>query len=188
MKQRVRKRYKHSSLDAQLRQERMIREASSIHEARLAGVNAPSILGMDLAKNSIVMTYVDGELARDGLEEMNHAEILTLLGKLGILVGRLHVAGIVHGDLTTSNVVVADDGVPFLLDFGMSHRSTEAEDRGVDLHLLQRSISISHPRYTPSQFKAVSLGYRRAVGEETSSATLRKAAEIARRGRYFAIR
>ncbi len=188
VKKRIRKKYRHSDLDAQIRRARTIGEASLMHEAKVAGAKAPSILGIDLDENLIVMTFVDGDLARDSLDEMPRSESAGLFEELGNQVGHLHLGGVVHGDLTTSNLVITRMGVPFILDFGMAYRSLEAEDRGVDLHLLQRSIATSHATDPLYCIKAVSRGYKRVAGEEMASSTFRKAAEIARRGRYFAIR
>ena len=134
------------------------------------------------------MTFVDGLVARDAIDTMKDSRRHHLLEELGRQVGFLHSAGIVHGDLTTSNIILPDDGKPFIIDFGMATKSSEAEDRGTDLHLLQRSLIATHALEATSSFKRVAKGYREAAGEETTRSSLRKAAEIARRGRYFAIR
>jgi len=80
------------------------------------------------------------------------------------------------------------DEKPFMIDFGMSRKSTDREDHGSDLHLLQRSLVATHALDPTSSLKRVAKGYREVVGEEMAKLSLRKAAEIARRGRYFAIR
>src|SRR6266699_2660859 len=103
-------------------------------------------------------------------------------------IAMTHTAGIVHGDLTTSNVIVSPSGPPFIVDFGMSRRSIEPEDRGVDLHLLQRSIIASHRQNPSSMMNSMIRGYEEITGKKIASSTWRKAREIARRGRYFAIR
>ena len=171
VKRRVRKAYRHEGLDA-----------------KIAGARTPSILGLDLERCSIIMTFVDGAVARDAIDTMSDSRRLTLLEELGREVGFLHSAGIVHGDLTTSNIILPENGKPFMIDFGMATKSSEPEDRGTDLHLLQRSLIATHALDAASSFKRVAKGYREDAGEETTRSSLRKAAEIARRGRYFAIR
>jgi TP53 regulating kinase-like protein len=188
VKRRVRKAYRNEELDAKIRKERTVKESSAIHDAKIAGARTPSILGLDLERYSIIMTFVDGAVARDAIDTMNNSSRLTLLEELGRQVGFLHSAGIVHGDLTTSNIILPEDGKPFIIDFGMATKSSEAEDRGTDLHLLQRSLIATHALDATSSFKRVAKGYHEAAGEETTRSSLRKAAEIARRGRYFAIR
>jgi TP53 regulating kinase and related kinases len=188
VKRRVRKAYRNEGLDAKIRKERTVKEASAIREAKIAGARAPSILGLDLERYSIIMTFIDGTVARDAIDSMGDSRRLALLEELGRQIGFLHSAGIVHGDLTTSNIILPDEGRPFLIDFGMATRTSEPEDCGTDLHLLQRSLSATHALDATSSFKKVAKGYRESAGETIAESSLRKAAEIARRGRYFAIR
>ena len=187
VKRRVRKSYRNEQLDDGIRRERTVKESSVIHESKLAGARTPSILGLDLEHSSIVMTFVEGSLARNVVDTMGKTERGSLLDELGRQVGYLHSAGIVHGDLTTSNIILSSDSEPFLIDFGMAERSLEAEDFGTDLHLLQRSLTATHALDPVSSLRKVAKGYREIVGKDAEP-NLRKAAEIARRGRYFAIR
>jgi TP53 regulating kinase-like protein len=188
VKKRVRKPYRHEQLDASIRKERTIKEASAIRDAKVAGARLPSILGLDIERFTIIMTFIDGLLARDIVDTTSGARRLALLEELGRQVGFLHAAGITHGDLTTSNIIVPEDGKPFMIDFGMARKSTDHEDHGSDLHLLQRSLIATHALDPTSSVRRVAKGYREVVGEEMARSSLRKAAEIARRGRYFAIR
>src|SRR5437867_7234198 len=188
IKRRVRKEYRNPTLDQQIRHDRTISEASRIHEAKTAGARVPSIVRVDVENHAIAMIHLDGKVARECLDDMGINESRKLLRSIGEQIGLLHTGGIVHGDLTTSNVIVSPFGAPFIVDFGMSRRSIEAEDRGVDLHLLQRSIVASHLRDTSPLIKAMTRGYGRTAGEKVLRSSLAKAREIARRGRYFAIR
>lgn len=187
VKRRVRKSYRNEQLDAGIRKERTVRESSIIHESKIAGTRTPSILGLDLEHSSIIMTFVEGSIARDVVDSMIGTERSSILEELGRQVGHLHSAGIVHGDLTTSNIILSSDSEPFLIDFGMAGRSTEPEDFGTDLHLLQRSLTATHALDPASSLRRVAKGYREVVGKDAEP-SLRKAAEISRRGRYFAIR
>ncbi len=188
IKRRVRKNYRAPELDARIRRERTIKEATALHEAKRAGVRSPVLLSLDVEKHSIVMTRVEGTAARDGLDRLNQRANQAVFRELGRQVALLHQGGIVHGDLTSSNIIIAQENVPFILDFGMSSYSSEAEDRGVDLHLLKRSIATSHAIDTESCSKEVWAGYREVLGANEASRSFRKTAEIARRGRYFALR
>src|SRR5437588_1778198 len=188
VKRRVRKEYRNPILDERIRHDRTISEASVIHEAKGAGARVPSIVGVDIENNAIVMTHLDGTVARECFDDMGKSEAQKLLRSIGEQIGLLHTAGIVHGDLTTSNVIVSPSGASFIVDFGMSHRSVEPEDRGVDLHLLKRSIIASHSQDSSSMMNATIRGYEKTAGKKIATSTCRKAREIARRGRYFAIR
>src|SRR5947209_5738653 len=74
IKRRVKKEYRNPSLDEQIRHDRTSSEASIIHEARTAGARVPSIVGMDIENNAIIMTHVDGTVARERLDEMGRSE------------------------------------------------------------------------------------------------------------------
>lgn len=188
MKHRVVKKYRNPNLDSRIRKERTLTEATVLQEAKRAGVRVPSILGVDPETDSIVMVRIAGPVLRDSLDGMSRIDANSVFRSLGEQVGRLHRAGIVHGDLTTSNVILPTPGMPFLVDFGMARHSVEPEDRGVDLHLLQRSLTASHTRNAASITKHLLQGYRQGAGEKTAKSTLAKTREISRRGRYFAIR
>src|SRR5207245_10471552 len=135
VKRRVKKDYRNPSLDEQIRHDRTISEASRIHEAKTGGARVPSIVGMDLENYAIVMTHIAGTVARECLDELSAKEARKLLRSVGAQIGLLHTAGIVHGDLTTSNVPVSPSAAPFILDIGLSHRSLDPEYGGVDLQL-----------------------------------------------------
>ena len=188
VKHRISKKYRHSALDEKLMRERTLSESSIIHEAKKAGVHVPSIIKIDSESNTIVMTHVPGKVARETLDSMSRSQAKNFFRSLGNQVGKLHAAGIVHGDLTTSNIIVTSSGEPFIVDFGMSRRSIEPEDRGVDLHLLQRSITASHITSMVTLISSLIDGYREGAGEKLANSTWAKAREISRRGRYYAIR
>ncbi len=188
VKQRVKKSYRNDVLDDQIRRERTLSEISIIHDAKAAGIRVPSIIAVEPESNAFSMTHIDGTVARDCLDEMSSKDATRLFNELGSMVGLLHSAGIVHGDLTTSNVIVTPTGHPFIVDFGMSRRSSDPEDRGVDLHLLQRSMSASHVKDAGPLIKALTKGYLESAGKKIHESSWAKAREISRRGRYFAIR
>ncbi len=109
VKRRVRKPYRHELLDATIRKERTIKEATAIRDAKIAGARLPSILGLDIERSTIIMTFIEGLLARDTIDTMSNARRVSLLEELGRQVGYLHSGGIMHGDLTTSNIIVPID-------------------------------------------------------------------------------
>src|SRR5438132_8801253 len=163
VKRSVRKEYRNPILDERIRHDRTISEASVIHEAKGAGARVPSIVGVDIENNAIVMTHLDGTVARECFDDMGKSEAQKLLRSIGEQIGLLHKAGIVHGDLTTSNVIVSPLGVPFIVDFEMSRRSVVPEDHGVDLHLLQRSIIASHRQNPSSMMNSMIRGYEKTT-------------------------
>lgn len=188
VKRRVTKKYRSLVLDGKIRRERTVSEAFILHEAKRAGVRVPSVVRVDPDNNTITMTRVDGLALRECLDRMNPQNAKKLFRILGNQIALLHAAGIVHGDLTTSNVILAEPERPFLVDFGMSRRSAQPEDRGVDLHLMQRSVSATHTQNSIVLSKELFEGYREIAGVKMARSTFAKSREVARRGRYFAIR
>jgi serine/threonine protein kinase len=66
--------------------------------------------------------------------------------EVGVVIGKMHDADVVHGDLTTSNIMIRDaDGKAVLIDFGLSTVSTVLEDKAVDLYVLERAFVSTHP-------------------------------------------
>lgn len=171
-KRRLSKRYRAPALDRRLIAERTRSEARLLSQARRAGVPTPVI--RDLTPNTIEMEAIDGVPLRDRLDP-------SILREAGRMVGRLHGAGIVHGDLTTSNIIHRD-GACVLIDFGLAQVSGELEQQGVDVHVLFQTLE-STARHPAGLEEAFSHGYR----EECPRAdeVLDREQEIERRGRYL---
>ncbi len=182
IKRRGEKRYRHPELDRDIRRSRTNHEASIIHRAREAGVPTPIIYQIDPGGATIVMEYVEGEKVRDIVDNLREEERRWLFCHIGEMAGRLHGAGIIHGDLTTSNIIRTQHGVVFV-DFGLSEVSWETEKRGVDLNLMSRMLTSTHFRHTEELFAAFKEGYKYVLGEEADEA-LGRMEEISRRGRY----
>jgi TP53 regulating kinase-like protein len=182
MKRRGEKRYRNPELDREIRRSRTIHEAVIIHRAKEAGVPTPLIYQVDPEGATIVMEFVEGERVRDIVDDLNGGERRQLFQVIGRMAGRLHRAGIVHGDLTTSNIIFASGRVVFI-DFGLAEISWETEKRGVDLNLMHRMLTSTHYRHTEELFTAFKEGYRSILGGEADEA-LRRMEDIARRGRY----
>jgi len=104
------------------------------------------------------------------------------------VIGRLHKHGIIHGDLTTSNMILDRDGKIFFVDFGLGEKTSELEARGVDLHLMRRALESTHFRFAEECFNAVIEGYSKVLGDNVTKKVLDKIGEIERRGRYIAER
>lgn len=105
-------------------------------------------------------------------------------GSLGTYAARLHEAKIIHGDLTTKNVIVSDDGV-YLLDFGLSFISDRVEDRAEDLHLLNQALrSAGTSRWAKSVFEIVLKAYEAGCSRDKSERVLNQLHDIELRGRY----
>jgi len=188
MKKRLPKAYRLQSLDETIRSQRTIHEPQIIHKAKEAGVPTPTIYLVDIADSNIIMEFVEGKQVKQILNHLTQNERISLCRHIGSLIGRLHNHGIIHGDLTTSNMILTSQGKVFFIDFGLSEWSTELEARGVDLHLMKRALQSTHYRYAEECFKAVMDGYSEIVGKDVAENVLAKIREIERRGRYVSER
>jgi len=175
----VPKSYRLASIDATLRAERTKTEARLMSEARRAGVAVPVIYDLDLEQHRITMQFVRGPTAKQVLDR-GGARARALCREIGRLAGKLHRAGIVHGDLTTSNLILSGARL-WAFDFSLGGRTAEAEAQGVDLHLLREALVAAHPA-GESYFAEVVRAYRRTC--PGARAALRKVEEIRLRGRY----
>ncbi len=147
MKRRLPKTYRLSTLDETIRTQRTMHEPQTIHRAKEAGVPTPTIYLVDIANANIIMEFIEGKQVKQVLNNLSHAERMSLCRHIGKLIGCLHSYDIVHGDLTTSNMILAPHGKVIFVDFGLSERSSELEARGVDLNLMKRALQSTHYRH-----------------------------------------
>jgi TP53 regulating kinase-like protein len=188
MKKRLPKKYRLLELDEQIKTYRTTHEPQLIHEAKKAGVSTPTIFLVDIKNATIIMEFIEGKQVKQLLSEVSKSERQCLCFRIGELIGRLHKCGIVHGDLTTSNMILNSEGEIFFVDFGLGEKSKELEARGVDLHLMKRALQSTHFRFAKECFDTVIEGYSKVLGSETAKNVLDKIKEIERRGRYIAER
>ena len=184
MKRRLPKAYRLPQLDSAVRTQRTVREPMLIHRAKEAGVPTPTIYMIDLTESNIIMEYIEGKQIKQILNTMPMNEKQRLCRHIGTLIGQLHTHGIVHGDLTTSNMILTPFNKIFLVDFGLGEYSEELEIRGVDLHLMKRALQSTHHKSAKQCFEAIMNGYAKTVGKETAAKVLGKIHEIEHRGRY----
>ena len=126
------------------------------------------------------MEFIDGPTAKDALDNGGPAA-MKLARAVGQIVGRLHRAGIIHGDLTTSNMIIRDGRI-VMIDFSLGGKEDGVEARGVDLHLLKEGLGSAHAR-AASYYREALRGYRETMGK-AAEAVIAKVKEIESRGRY----
>lgn len=184
MKHRIPKMYRIASLDSQIREQRTRSEAEIIHKAKVLGVTCPMIYQVDRESTSLYIEYVRGSILRMVLESLASEQRDRTFRSIGMMIAKLHEGGIVHGDLTTSNLVLKPSGNVCLIDFGLSEHSLEIEKHGVDIHLLKHMLISTHYRLADSCFSSFIEGYSVVRGEDCVRAVLAKLQEIEKRGRY----
>lgn len=183
VKHRISKQYRVPELDARLRDSRTALEAKLLSDAKRAGVPTPAVYEVDRVGTRLVMEFVEGDQVKTFLEDLEPPERGKLCELIGEQIGRLHSAGLVHGDLTTSNMIRTRGGKIYFVDFGLGEYTPSVEARGVDLHLLRRTLQSTHYRVAAEAFEAVLDGYKRELGK-VADEVIRRVEEIERRGRY----
>lgn len=101
------------------------------------------------------------EGAEQARTEENAEDLVALMARIGRSIALMHQSGVVHGDLTTSNLMLRSTdatGEIVIIDFGLAEQSVQIEDRGVDLYVLERAFGSTHPR-TESLFAEVLRAY-----------------------------
>lgn len=179
IKRRIEKPYRLPEIDQALRKQRTKKEGLLLSAARRGGTATPLVYDVDLSAMAITMEYVAGQRVKDCIDDLDEQEQYRWCQKIGRGVAGLHRQDIVHGDITTSNLIMSRGRVYFI-DFGLGEKSSSTEDRGVDLHLLMEAFTAAH--HHPELFSWVMEAYEKEVpwGPEVR----RTVADIAERGRY----
>ncbi|KAJ5174551.1 EKC/KEOPS complex subunit [Penicillium canariense] len=222
LKIRPSKPYRHPILDRRLTRQRIIQEARCLVKLVREGVSVPAVLALDWEGQGgeesgwggawLLMEWIEGPLVRVVLEkweawmkknaatldpsqlQTEEDRVRSLMKRIGHTIGGLHKAGVVHGDLTTSNLMlrspvqnatdsptgISMDGDVVLIDFGLASQSAQDEDRAVDLYVLERAIGSTHPRSEPF-FEEMLHGYRESY--KGATATLKRLEDVRMRGR-----
>ncbi len=184
IKHRISKDYRVDNLDRKLRSYRTSLEAKLLSDAKRAGVPTPTVYRVDRKEMSLIMEYIKGKAVKEFLEKIDPNARKNLCETIGVQIARLHSFGIIHGDLTTSNMIRSEDEKKiYFIDFGLGEYNSTVEARGTDIHLLHRTLDSTHFKVSEESFKAVLKGYRYKMGER-SEQIIRRVEEIERRGRY----
>src|SRR3989344_2608841 len=152
-KTRVAKKYRLKQIDEKLRLQRTKIEAKLLHKAKFAGVRCPLVRNVDLREMEIEQQFITGK---------NLADIIItnpIAQQAGEQLALLHSAGIVHGDSTTSNFLLDQEGKVWVFDFGLAKQSSELEDQAIDVMLFKNSLALSL-----EAFKQFEKGYSLIAG------------------------
>lgn len=180
VKDRIRKGYRLDELDTRIRRLRTRHEDSLLDRARRAGVHVPCV--MDSSEDKIVMEFIDGIRVKDAFNGMGDGERDDVCRLVGEALGRLHANGIVHGDFTTSNMMLMA-GRLYVIDFGLGKVSGKVEDQAVDLYLLHEALKAAHFKYLNEAWQRILKSYRQQYSHAPD--VLRRLEKIERRRRYM---
>ena len=196
LKVRPTKVWRHPTLDKRLTRQRILAEARVLVKCKKEGVPVPTVLGMSWEEGWLVSEWIEGPTVKQAVRERDRtdedagADLRKLLEQIGKAVGKLHSVGIVHGDLTTSNMMLrpapasnsnsALEGDIILIDFGLATQAVQEEDRAVDLYVLERAFGSTHPR-EEEMFGVVLESYGGSY--KGAKTTLKRLEDVRMRGR-----
>ena len=152
-KNRIAKSYRHPKLDLKIRRTRTRSETKLLREASVF-VNVPKIIMVDEINTQIVMEFIPGQRLKEVIETKK--ELCVSAGKQ---IRKLHDGGIIHGDLTTSNIIfvknssqkemqerIKKQGNLFFIDFGLGYFSKNIEAKATDLVVFKKTFNATHSK------------------------------------------
>lgn len=183
-KNRIEKSYRLPALDEQIRKSRTKKEAKILIKAKEVGVKVPNVFNVNKKgeprdKFNLEIEYLEGDKLSQTLNDYKEEKQIEVMKLLGEQVALLHKHNIIHGDLTTSNTILTDEGV-FIIDFGLGFISARLEDKAVDLHLIKQALEAKHWQNHQELFTSFLHGYK---WEKTKS-VLEQLKKVEARGRY----
>lgn len=185
IKERFKKNYRHPDLDTSITKERIKNEARSIVRCKSAGVRTPALYLVDFDRRRIYMEHFQHSitvkdfiinLTKSNSNSKEFTKSLDIYAvKIGETVRKLQDNNIIHGDLTTSNMLLVEkdptnsvndskwlnyENVDLvMIDFGLSYIDSSTEDKGVDLYVLERALISTHNDY-PVLFSKIFEAYK----------------------------
>ncbi len=203
IKKRISKGYRIPELDNKLRKLRTRSEARLIQKAP---INVPRILEVDEKSAEITMEFIPGKKLSEHLDSLKNKQ--EIMKQIGEQTAALHQANIIHGDLTTSNMILVEEENDvdrtkeeirtktknlkksfninknkikiYFIDFGLGFTSRKVEDKAVDIHLLKQALEAKHFKYHQALFQYFIKGYN----PENKTAILAQLKKVESRGRY----
>jgi len=181
VKERIKKNYRIDQIDKELRKARTRKEVKLLTEARKASVPTPQILYVSDFDHKMMMENVTGQRLKELLYKADKKAVTKTCLEIGKLIGKLHSAGIIHGDLTTSNIILKDKQIYFI-DFGLGFFSKKTEDQGTDLNLLYEALKSTHFKILKLCWNNILKGYKQEYRD--AEKVLKRIEDIEKRARY----
>jgi Kae1-associated kinase Bud32 len=177
-KNRISKSYRLPSLDKKIRARRTKSEAKNLERAS-PFIPVPKVISSNNS-DLLEIEHIEGLKLSEHLDSLkDKLEVSETIGKH---IALLHNNNIIHGDLTTSNMILRPDNKLFFIDFGLSFHSTKIEDKAVDLHLIKQALEAKHNQCFEDCFKAITKAYTKHSTQ--SKEILNRLEKVEQRGRY----
>ena len=181
IKKRVEKSYRIPKLDEKIRKLRTRSETKLLERASKI-IPVPKIISINEKSKEILMKFIKGEKLSDNLNDFPEKKQYLVMKKVGENIVKLHDSDIIHGDLTTSNMILNEkENKVYFVDFGLGFFSSKIEDKAVDLHLLKQALEAKHFKNWKILFSEVMKGYKTSKDYKQVFERFKK---VEKRGRY----
>jgi len=192
LKERFVKTYRHPDLDSTITLQRLKGEVRLLTRAKQLGIHTPAIYHIDWTRRTIIMEDLSPARTVKSvidrlIQENDTVQLDRLAEQIGSTIARLHQAQIVHGDLTTSNMLLSETNELYMIDFGLSahvsNKNQLFEALGVDLYVLERAIICTHKK-AKQFFANILLAYKNSITDDKQRTLIvNKYEEVRARGR-----
>lgn len=199
IKFRPKKPYRHPKIDALITRSRTVGEAKFMLKLNKLGVPAPHLISLDINNGVIWMNAIGYDLGDGSVSSLKNylwhleknggdclgEEVRSFCKTTGSVIGKLHNNDMIHGDLTTSNIILQAKQ-SYLIDFGLSSYSNLPEDKAVDLYVLERAVLSTHSDYADKYNAWLLEGYKDEISQARKSNlkdTMKKLEDVRLRGR-----
>lgn len=179
IKKRIEKGYRYPSLDEKIRKLRTRAEARLLEKAGQV-TPVPRVFSSDEEEKEIFLEKINGKKLSQSLDKMKNKA--SVAEKIGIAFAKIHDSDIIHGDPTTSNMILKNSSL-YLIDFGLGFQSSRIEDKAVDLHVIHESLVAKHPEHAENLWLQILTGYKKS---KNHSQVLKQLEKVEKRGRYKA--
>lgn len=186
IKERIKKSYRIKEIDEKIRKLRTRSEAKLLEKASSVAA-IPKIISSDDKNKKIILEFINGKKLSEHLDNFSLERQKEICRSIGESVAKLHDKNIIHGDLTTSNMICDSASLHthrpkiFFIDFGLGFISQKFEDKAVDLHLLKEALEAKHFQHWKMLFDEFLKGYKISGNSEKVLAQFKK---VEKRGRY----
>ena len=177
LKDRIEKSYRHPALDRKIRINRTKKEARLLTKAKVAGISVPGILQQ--AETILILEEIKGKKLAHTIDKASNKQ--ALIKQLGTIIAQLHNNHLIHGDLTTSNVLCTKLSKLTLIDFGLGFESQKPEDKATDLHVLKEALEAKHYKHAKTLWTTFLTSYKATILDKR---VLERLTAVEKRGRY----
>lgn len=180
-KKRNKKSYRIPELDEKICKLRTRSEAKLIVRASEL-IPVPKITKSDEKTKEIIMEFIEGKKLSEDLDSFTLKKQKEVIKQIAKNIAMLHKEDLIHGDLTTSNMILKKDQVYFI-DFGLGFHNGKYEDKAVDIHLLKQALEAKHFKNWEILFKEFEKAYN-LFNKKEAEKVFQRLKAVEKRGRY----